>query len=196
MFEKMTVEQYCEILASKAPAPGGGSALPLVGAEACALVEMSVNVTLQKLSENDEQYDYLMRELSSCKRARIRLYAQSNEDAAAYQRIVDARKLPKTTDAEIQARTNALQKEFHRASLVPMDVMNLCLDVMKRASARVLPNLSKYIVSDCEIGISLLRTVIEFSVKNVYANTCFIHDEALKRSLERQAEEIPAAANV
>lgn len=196
MFEKMTVEQYCEILASKAPTPGGGSALALVGATACALVEMSINVTLEKLPHDDERYQYLSRELATCKRARARLYALSNDDAAAYQRIVDARKLPKATDAEVQARTNALQKEFHRASLVPMDVMNLCLDVMKRASSRVLPNLSKYIISDCEIGISLLKTVISFSVKNVYANTCFIHDETLKHSLERQAEDILAAANV
>lgn len=196
MFEKMIIEQYCELLASKAPAPGGGSALALVGATACALVEMSINVTLEKTPPTDEKYDYLSRELATCKRARARLYALSNDDAKAYQRIVDARKLPKTTDDEIKNRSNALQKEFHRAALVPMDVMNLCLDIMKRARSRVLSNLSKYIISDCEIGISLLKTVIDFSVKNVYANTCFIHNETLKHNLEKQAEDILTAANV
>ena len=73
---------------------------------------------------------------------------------------------------------------------MPLDVMNLCRDVLKRAETRVLPNLSKYIVSDCEIGISLLRTVIKYSIENVYANTVFIRDDKLKNSLETQAREI------
>lgn len=192
MFEKMTVEQYCEILSSKAPAPGGGSALALVGATACALVEMSINVTVEKLSKDDEKYGYLTRELNACNRARAFLYKLSNDDATAYQRIVDARKLPKTTDDEIKSRTNALQKEFHKATLVPLDVMRLCSDIANRAESRVLPNLSKYIVSDCEIGISLLKTVMRFSIENVHANTCFIHDENLKNNLEKQAQEILA----
>ena len=55
MFEKMTIEQYCEILASDSPAPGGGSALALIGAAACSLVEMSSNVTLLKIAEEDEK---------------------------------------------------------------------------------------------------------------------------------------------
>ena len=195
MFEKMTIEQYCEILASDSPAPGGGSALALIGAAACSLVEMSSNVTLLKIAEEDEKHGYLFRESNTFKRARLRLYELSNEDAAAYQRIVEARKLPQNTEDEKKLRTANLQKAFHRATLVPLEVMQLCLDALQRADARVLPNLSKYIVSDCEIGISLLKTVIKYSIKNVYANTCFIHNDELKLNLEKQAKEIVDKVN-
>ena len=53
MFEKMTLQQYNEVLASKEPTPGGGSALAVVGTIACSLVEMAINITLPK-TETDE----------------------------------------------------------------------------------------------------------------------------------------------
>jgi len=190
MFKQMTIEKYCDVLASDAPTPGGGSALAIVGAEACSLIEMAINVTLIKMSESDENYAYLRSELSSLCRAKKCLYKLSDDDAEVYGKIVAARKLPKNTDEEIKSRTAALQKSFHKATLVPLDVMQLCKDVLQRASNRVMPCLSKYVVSDCEIGISLLKTVVNYSIKNVYANTCFIHDETLKYKLEKQAKEI------
>lgn len=188
MFEQMTIDNYCEVLASNAPAPGGGSALAIVGAEACALIEMAINVTLDKLPQTDINYDYLKGELATCTRARKHLYLLSNDDAEAYGKIVEARKLPKNSEAEIKVRTATLQKAFHKATLVPLELMQLCLSVLQRASTRVLARLSKWVASDCEIGISLLKTVVNFSVKNVYGNTCFIHDESLKHSLEKQAQ--------
>lgn len=188
MFEQMTIEKYCEILASKAPAPGGGSALAIAGTIACSLIEMSANVTLDKLPQTDENREYLQSELATFVRASKRLLKTSNDDAEAYGKIVEARKLPKNTDGEIKLRTAALQKAFHKATLVPLELMELCVNLIQRASVRVLPRVSKWVKSDCEIGISLLKTVVSFSEKNVYGNTCFIHDEQLKRQLEKQAQ--------
>ena len=159
-----------------------------MGAEACSLIEMAANVTISKIPTNDENYDYLKSELTTCLRARKRLYKLSNDDAEAYGRIVEARKLPKNTDEETKTRTATLQKAFHKATLVPLELMELCVSVLQRASNRVLPRLSKWVKSDCEIGISLLKTVVNYSVKNVYANTCFIHDNELKARLEKQAQ--------
>ena len=62
MFRKLTIEQYNEILSSKAPTPGGGSALAMVGAMACSLCQMAVEVTLTK-GENE----YLANSLSTAK---------------------------------------------------------------------------------------------------------------------------------
>lgn len=190
MFEKMNIEEYCHALASSAPTPGGGSGLAVVGAIACSLVEMSANVTLQKLDKSDEKYSYLYEAATAIQRARQYLYKLSNDDALAYGEIVAARKLPKNNEEETNVRTKALQKAFHKATLVPLDVMRLCSDVMSRANYRVLDNVSTYVKSDCEIGISLIKTVIEKSVHNVTANTCYIRDEELKSTLERQAMQI------
>lgn len=192
MFEQMTIEKYCEVLSGEAPTPGGGSALAIVGAEACSLVEMAINVTLAKMPRDDDNYNYLQSELSTCERAKKCLFKLSNDDATAYGKIVEARKLPKNTEEETKLRASELQKAYHKATLVPLEVMELCKSVLQRASARVLSRLSKYVASDCEIGISLLKTAVNYSVKNVYANTALIKDAELKTRLENQAKQIIA----
>ena len=190
MFEKLTIEKYNEILASKTPTPGGGSALAAVGAIACSLVEMAANVTLAKLDEGSESYDYLQREVKAVERAKAALYRLSNDDATAFEQIITAKKLPKSTEIEAKQRENALQKAYHNAALVPLDVMRVCSDLLTRCELRILPHVNKYVSSDCVIAIDLFRTIVRNSRVNVLANTCFITSPELKTLLERQCEEL------
>lgn len=196
MFEKLTVEEYCTKLASEQPAPGGGSGLAVVGAVACSLIEMSINISFARIPENSEQYAYMKGEENSIKRARACMYRLSNDDAEVYGKIVSARKMPKNTDEEIKARTAAMQKAFHKATLVPLELMQLSLDVIKKVNARVIDNVSKYVKSDCEIGVNLLKTVIKNSLHNVHANTAYIKDEKLQATLNKQADDIIAATEL
>ena len=190
MFEKLTAEQYNDLLASKAPTPGGGSALAMIGATACSLVEMAINVTTAKLDANDETCAYLNSELKLIERARTALYRLSNDDSTAFQQIIASLKLPKSTHGEAKERETALQKAYHSAALVPLDVMRICSDLLARSELRVLPHLSKYVSSDCVIAIDLFKTIISNSKHNVYTNTCRITSPDLKALLERQCEEI------
>lgn len=190
MFEKLTIEKYNEILASKAPTPGGGSALAVVGTIACSLVEMAANVTLNKLDASSESYQYLQREAKAVERAKTALYRLANDDATAFEQIVAARRLQKSTEEEAKRRENALQKANHNAALVPLDVMRVCSDLLARCELRILPHLDKYVSSDCVIAIDLYKAIIRNCRVNVYANTCFITSPELKALLERQCEEI------
>lgn len=189
MFEKLTIEEYNRILASSAPTPGGGSALAQVGVIACSLVEMAVNVTLAKLTDNDRT-EYLNRQLDVVLRAKKAFYKLSNDDAAAFQRIIDGFSLPKNTDEERVLRARELQKAYHCAALVPLDVMNLCREIIKLCKLRVMPYLSKYVSSDCAIAIDLCNAVAKNSLTNVFANTSLITDLTLKATLEKQGAEI------
>ena len=190
MFENLTIEKYNEILASKAPTPGGGSALAVVGAIACSLVEMAINVTTAKLEANSDTYDYLQREVKVIERAKAALYRLANDDATAFEQIIAARKLPKSSYIEAKKRENALQKAYHNSALVPLDVMRVCSDLLSRSELRILPHLNKYVSSDCVIAIDLYKAIIRNSRVNVYANTTYITSPELKALLERQCEEI------
>ena len=190
MFEKLTIEKYNEILASKAPAPGGGSALAMIGATACSLVEMAINVTCAKLEASSETYAYLQSELKVVERAKTTLYRLSNDDSKAFEQIIASLKLPKSTHGEEKERQNALQKAYHNAALVPLDVMRICSDLLTRCELRILPHLGKYVSSDCVIAIDLYKSIIRNSKLNVYANTCYITSPELKNLLERQCEQI------
>ena len=190
MFEKMTLQQYGDILADNTPTPGGGSALAVVGTIACALVEMSINVTLAKLQNTDEQFAYLGRSRNYFTRARQSLHQMSDDDARAFREIIDCMHLPQMTDEQIGTRKSQLQKAYHKAALVPLDVMRLCKECFVTAKIRVFPLLYNYVSSDCQIGIDLFANIVENSMENVYANTTLITDTALKEMLEKQGNEI------
>lgn len=192
MFEKMTLEEYNKILASKSPTPGGGSALAVVGTIACSLIEMSVNVTLAKLKQDDDAYAALNGNVAFLQRARDKLQQLSNDDAAAFRKIVDCMHLPKDTEEQTSRRANELQKAYHKAALVPLDVMQVCCQALSVAKNKVLPLLYKYVASDCKIGIDLFQNIIENSMENVYANTSLIVDPDLQSRLENQGKEILA----
>lgn len=189
-FEEMTLKQYNDLLASRAPTPGGGSALCQIGAIACSLIEMAINITMAKLDEEDENRIYLNSQKDFAERAKKTLYRLSDEDSAAFQNIVDGLKLPKTTDEEKKNRTSRLQKAYHCAALVPLNVMELCREVLKLCRVRIMPLLSKYVSSDCIIASDILHSVIKNSMLNVHANTALIADEALASSLNKQGERI------
>ena len=189
MFEKLTIEEYNKILASNAPTPGGGSALAQVGAIACSLVEMSVNVTLTKSIDADRA-EYLNRQLDVITRAKKAFYKLSSDDATAFQKIIDTLRLPKTTDEEKAIRKRELQKVYHKAAIVPLDVMSLCREITRLCKVRVMPYLSKYVSSDCAIAIDLCKTIAQNSLINVHANTELLADPTLKTTLEKQASEI------
>ena len=190
MFEKLSIEQYNDVLASKAPTPGGGSALAMVGSVACSLVEMAINVTCTKLDVETETYAYLQSELKVVERAKTTLYRLSNDDSKAFEQIIASLKLPKSTHGKAKERESALQKAYHNSALVPLDVMRICGDLLVRCELRVLPHLNKYVSSDCVIAIDLYKTIIRNSKVNVYANTCYITSPELKTLLERQCEQI------
>ena len=189
MFEKLTIEEYNRILGSSAPTPGGGSALAQVGAVACSLVEMSISVTLTKITDSDT-LEYLNRQTDVVARAKRAFYKLSNDDAAAFQKIIDALHLPKSTDEEKTHRLRELQKAYHRAAIVPLDVMNVCREIIKLCKVRVMPYLSKYVSSDCAVAIDLCKTVAKSSLTTVHANTSLITDPTLKITLEKQGAEI------
>ena len=192
MFENLTIEQYNQLLASKAPTPGGGSALAIVATVACSLVEMALNVTLNKLSEDSDYYHYLTSERDYASRAKKALYKLANDDASAFQHIMDCLHMKKDTAEEQKLRTQELQKAYHKSAIVPLDVMGICNEMTKRAKLRVLDKLNKYVASDCVIAIDLFGAVAKNSLVNVYANTAFLTDESLKARLEKQGEQLLA----
>lgn len=188
-FEELSLKEYNGLLASDAPAPGGGSALCQVAAIACSLIEMAVNVTAAK-PVAEENREFLLGQCEAVTRAKKAFFRLSNDDAAAFQRIADGFKLPKTTEEERKVRSAELQKAYHRAALVPLDVMGLCREIIRLTEVRILPNLSRYVASDCTIALDLLRNAIRNSLLNVQANTALIRDADLAARLDRQAAQI------
>lgn len=124
-----------------------------------------------------------MREiLAHSEEARARLTALIDEDAAAYQRVAAALRLPRATDAERAARTEAIQQALQQAVSPPLETMRLarallplCLEVAAHGN----PN----VVSDAGVAAELAAAAARAASLNVRINLMDLTDaDAVARS--------------
>lgn len=119
MLKELTVEQFVSAVASSSPAPGGGSVAALAGAQAAGLLSMYCN-----LSQNREKLGDLVGMLQKAgEEARFlkaKLLEAIDEDTIAFNRVMDAYRLPKGSEAEKRERAKAIQVAAAYAADVPL----------------------------------------------------------------------------
>ena len=128
----MNLTDFLSDLASDSPTPGGGSVAALSGALAGALTSMVANLTIGKKKYADVQED-VQAVLESTEGLRLELTELMEEDAAAFDKVMAAMKLPKETDEEKAARAEVLQAALVDAAMVPLAVMEKCVEVIALA---------------------------------------------------------------
>ncbi len=129
MLIKMTVEDFAAEVASSSPAPGGGSVSALAGAQAAALLAMYCNLTFGK--EKYARSEALLREiLAEAERQRLALLAAVDDDTRAFEKVMAAYKLPKSTPEEKAERQAAIGEAFKEAARVPLAVCRRCVELL------------------------------------------------------------------
>ncbi|OQY47768.1 MAG: methenyltetrahydrofolate cyclohydrolase, partial [Anaerolineaceae bacterium 4572_78] len=125
-----TIQQFLKELASSAPTPGGGSTAALSGAVGASLVSMVCQLTIGKKRYADVQTE--MHEiLKVSEELQQKLIAMIDEDAKAFDLVMDAFKMPKKTAEEKSARRTAIQEGSKQATIVPMKVVLACARVIE-----------------------------------------------------------------
>jgi formiminotetrahydrofolate cyclodeaminase len=96
-------------------------------------------------------------------------------DTDAYDRVVDAYRLPKVTDEEKTARTERIQAALKSATDVPLEVMRQCAAALAE-SAGIARLGNQNAVSDVNVGIAMLRAGLSGARENVETNVGSIKD--------------------
>ena len=94
-------------LASDSPTPGGGSVAALCGALGAALNSMVANLTIGKKKYADVEAE-MQRNLADTETLRVELAQMIEEDAAAFDRVMVALRMPKETDEEKAAAFSSI----------------------------------------------------------------------------------------
>jgi formiminotetrahydrofolate cyclodeaminase len=163
-----------EEIASDSPAPGGGTVSALGGALSAALSSMVYRLTLKK--SNDLRLE-MGPALDRCMAMCEELLDLASEDAAAFDRVMDAFRLPNRTPEEKAVRIQVIQKELKSACTVPFSTAKLCLEAITLGMA-ALEKGSPTACTDAAVGILCASTGLKGALFNVVVNLKSIHDEA------------------
>ena len=180
----MNLIEFANETASESPAPGGGSISAYVGALGISLGTMVANLSSHKPGWDDrwKEFSDWAGKGQHYKNELMRLV---EEDTTAFNRIMTAFGLPKSTDEEKKARTQAIQEATKYATEVPFKVMQLCFDSMEVIKAMVEfgnPNS----ITDAGVGALCARSAVMGAYLNVKINASGLTDKDFATQLISQ----------
>ncbi len=187
-FTQQTLQQFLDELASGNPVPGGGAVSALSGALAASLLMMVCRLTIGK--KGYETVETEMRDaLTRLEPLRAELIALMQEDSDAYARVMEAYKLPKTTDSEKAARAAAIQAALKRATAAPVQVAELTHQVASIAHAVVAKG-NQNAASDARVGMLLAHAGLRGAAMNVRINLGAVKDEIFVNTRRARMDEL------
>jgi glutamate formiminotransferase/formiminotetrahydrofolate cyclodeaminase len=188
---QLSAEKFLDRVAGPEPTPGGGSAAALAGSLAAALVAMVCGMPKTKGALARER-DWLDAAGRTAQEAGARLRSLVDEDAAAYDAVVAAFRLPKASEDEKARRGDAVTAAMRRATEVPLQTAESCLQVLqaaREAADHGNPNAR----SDAKTGAALAWAGLLGALENVRINAAAASwgGDALRRAdaLQREAQE-------
>ncbi len=171
----MTLEQFAYRVSSKSPTPGGGSVAAYSGALAASLVSMVCQLTIDR-KKYESAWAESNRILAEASDLKEKLLDLVDKDAAAYDLVSSALKLPKTTDEEKTQQRKTMADALKSAAEVPTETALLSHSVFGLAK-RIGEIGNKNASSDAYTAILLSRTAVLSAYENVRVNLDALQDE-------------------
>jgi methenyltetrahydrofolate cyclohydrolase len=192
---KLTSQSISDLLAafrSSDPTPGGGSASALSGAVGASLLAMVAGLARPQATADDD-VSRLRQAGARCTDLALQLERLVDRDTEAYDLVVGAYRLPKTTDEEKAARTAAIQAALRAATEAPLEVMRLCREALTLAP--VVGSLGNANASsDVKVAGGLLRAALDGARENVDINLGSVKDASYVQRVRDESMALGADA--
>jgi glutamate formiminotransferase / formiminotetrahydrofolate cyclodeaminase len=173
---KMGAEAFLDALAAGTAAPGGGSAAAYSGAAGAALVAMVARLTIGKKKYSAVEAE-MQRLLDQAEGLRLELTESVKRDAAAFDALMAAFKLPKETPEEQGKRAQAIEEATLIATQEPLKTAQLAVQVMELGQQVVhIGNLNA--ITDAGTAVALARAALAGAGLNVRTNLKSLQNQA------------------
>jgi glutamate formiminotransferase/formiminotetrahydrofolate cyclodeaminase len=186
--EEKSAKEFAEDVARGEPAPGGGAAAAQAAALGAALGEMIGNLTAGREKYRDVEGE-VRDALNDLKPLRARLEVAAHDDAESFASVMDARRMPQTTDDERLARTSEIEAALKGAATVPLEVAGVAVQVLE-----LLETLAEIgnpnALSDAATGAQLALAAVSSARYNVLVNTAEITDEEFTQEHRDRADDL------
>jgi formiminotetrahydrofolate cyclodeaminase len=178
-----TISDFLKKLASEAPVPGGGSVSALAGALGAALIAMYGKLGMQRKGVSSDDQEILQKISIEAASYQNKLTRLITEDSLAYTEVMEAFKLPKTTEEETKVRQQSIQRAFHVAVEIPLETMNACAECLQLISeVALVGNPSAF--SDLKVAEFLCSSGAQGALENILINLPSIKDHEFVKMVE------------
>jgi glutamate formiminotransferase / formiminotetrahydrofolate cyclodeaminase len=187
-----TCRNFADETASESPAPGGGSISAYLGALGASLAAMVANLSSHKAGWDDRWEEFSDFAVKAQKIKNDLLFLV-DEDTNSFNKVMDAFGLPKTTEEEKIARTNAIQEATKYATEVPFQTMQRAFDsfeIIKAMAENGNPNS----VTDAGVGALCARSAVIGAFLNVKINASGLKDKDFAEDILKRGQEIVSQA--
>jgi glutamate formiminotransferase/formiminotetrahydrofolate cyclodeaminase len=181
-----TIQEFVWETASESPAPGGGSISALAASMGCALATMVANLSSHKRGW-DNRSPYFSDWAEKGQALADQLLFLVDEDTNSFNQIMQAFQLPKTSEAEIRIRKEAIANATLYAMEIPLKVMETCLKGFEICREMAEQGMASS-ASDVGVGNLMLWAGLQGAHLNVKINAKALANEPRAQSLLDQAE--------
>jgi glutamate formiminotransferase/formiminotetrahydrofolate cyclodeaminase len=189
----MDLKAFMDETASESPAPGGGSVSAYMGALGAALGTMVANLSSHKKGW-DERWKEFSDWAEKGKAVQNRLLELVDEDTDAFNRILEAYRLPKNDDAEKKVRHEAVQEATKNAIMVPFTVMETAFSAFPLIREMVEKG-NPSSATDAAVGALAVRACIRGAYLNVRINSVSLEDASFVKEIISKGAAIEAQAS-
>ncbi len=187
-----SIQNYINEVASKEPTPGGGSVAALAGSLGSALTAMVGYLTIGRkmyLELDEKIKEEMDQNFEELKKSIEKLNHIVDEDTKAFDKVMEAFKLPKETEEEKKKRTQAIQEGYKIALEVPLRCAEECFKVLELQ--KVFANYGNVnAITDVGVGALLAATGLEGALLNVKINLLSIKDEEFRNKMEEKIDNL------
>lgn len=179
-----SIREYLAKLASSSPTPGGGSCAALSAALGAGLINMVCALTVGR--KRFAQYESLLTDtIQSLHSLSTRLTELVDEDARAYDRVMAAFGLPRSSKDERESRQRSIQEALVPATETPLEVVDCCQGAL-RLAVPLLGKLNPNVLSDLAAGVDLVAAAAHAASHNADVNIEMMSDDqTMARYTER-----------
>lgn len=185
-FSTAACNEFVEVLASKAPVPGGGGASALVGAIGTALGNMvgSLTVGKKKYADVEEEMWTLK---GKCDVLQKDLLTLVERDAEVFEPLSKAYGMPRETEEEKAEKARVMEIVLKDACSVPMEIMEKCCEAIELIQEFAAKG-SALAISDAGVAAAFCKAALKGASLNVYINTKSMKNREYAQELNEKAD--------
>ncbi|MDH7603279.1 MAG: cyclodeaminase/cyclohydrolase family protein [Melioribacter sp.] len=183
-----TILEYLAELSSSSPTPGGGNVAAFCGALASSLGIMVCNLTIgkKKYADVESEIISLKEKLEDYQKKFLELAQKDNE---AFNKVMEAMKLPKENEEQIEIRSKKIEEATLHAAEIPSEVIKYCSSILPLLKI-IIDKGNKNSISDAGVAVSLIKSSAQSAYLNVLINCKSLNNQTIASEFYKSVQVI------